>query len=824
MLMTIKPLTILFLFISTISFAQIKGTVTNKNNVPLPFVSVYLENTLTGTTTNDAGEYLLHIKKTGQHTLVFQFLGFQTLKKTINITSHHIALNVVLKEEHIHLNEVNVSSKENPAHRIIRNVITNKDKNTDKSGQYTADFYSRGLFRIKNAPKKILGQKIEGFDGLDSTRSGVIYLSETLSKITYQKKPKQFKEVIVASKVSGRDNGISFNQADEVNFNLYENHIDVGGTLLVSPIANSAFSNYRFKLEGTFYDKNNKLINKINLIPKRENDRVFSGTIYIVEDDWAIYGAELKTTGKQINNPIIDSLIIKQDYNYETTYGIWPLIQQTIDFKVGAFGFNFSGRYSASYSNYNFNPIYTTETFSKEVLSFEKEAIKRDSAYWNNRRAIPLTLEEKTDYKKKDRLKILKTSKTYLDSIDSKQNTFKILSPILGYRYKNSFKKWSFVYDSPLYNLRFNTIQGFHTSIGLGYSKTLNDTGKSWSTHANLNYGFSDKTFRPRVSFNKSWNSIDRPQLSISIGNSIVQFDDKNPINNLTNSSYSLLYKKNYAKYYEKSFAKIAFSKEVLVGVKLFSSLEYANRKPSFNTTDYSVFSNNLIYTTNNPLFPKSSNPIFDEHSIFKAQLSTQINFGSSYISYPNSRYTITNKKIPTLTLGYRKTFGSNDNTLHSDFVFSKISQSINCGTKGIMRYNLAGGVFINKKNTPFMDYYHPLSNKLYISLDNRLDRFRIMPYYKFSTNDAYFEAQIEHNFNGYILGKIPLVNKLNLHTVVGAKTYTSSSKQPYTEYSIGLGNIGWGKWRFLRVDYIRSTYNGTINNSVLFGLSLFFN
>lgn len=54
-----KKITLItLLFTSLVSFSQIKGKVTDKNGKPLSFVSVYLENTLTGTTTNDNGDYV----------------------------------------------------------------------------------------------------------------------------------------------------------------------------------------------------------------------------------------------------------------------------------------------------------------------------------------------------------------------------------------------------------------------------------------------------------------------------------------------------------------------------------------------------------------------------------------------------------------------------------------------------------------------------------------------------------------------------------------------------------------------------------------------
>jgi hypothetical protein len=261
-----KKITMLFFLIVSASFtAQVTGKISDIKKNPLSFVSIYLDKTITGTTSNDNGAYVLELTKKGKHTVVFQILGFKTIKKEVTITSFPFELNVTLEEESVQLSEISFSTKDNPANRIIRNVIANKDKNTDKFAKYTAKFYSRGLYRIKDAPKKFLGQTLGDFGGgLDSTRSGIIYLSETISDIKFQKKPKNFKENIIASKVSGRDNGISFNRAEDANINFYDNSVEFGNDL-ISPISTNAFGYYKFKLEGTFYDNNGKLINKINI-------------------------------------------------------------------------------------------------------------------------------------------------------------------------------------------------------------------------------------------------------------------------------------------------------------------------------------------------------------------------------------------------------------------------------------------------------------------------------------------------------------------------------------------------------------------------------
>ncbi len=163
----------------------------------------------------------------------------------------------------------------------------------------------RGLTRIKDVPEKFVGINMADFVGVQIYKEvGLLIGQKLFSNISFRRSPKKFKEKIVASKVSGEDNGVSFNRAEDSNIDLYENSIEVFNDL-VSPISGNAFSYYNYKLEGTFYDNNGKLINKINVLPKRKNDRIFEGSIYIVEDDWALYGSDLTTTGKQVNLPFV---------------------------------------------------------------------------------------------------------------------------------------------------------------------------------------------------------------------------------------------------------------------------------------------------------------------------------------------------------------------------------------------------------------------------------------------------------------------------------------------------------------------------------------
>ncbi len=819
-----NSLTLFLLFLSVSVSSQIKGKITDSKNNPLSFVSIYLDGTVTGTTSNEDGLYELPIKRAGNYTVVFQFLGFKTLKKSVKITSLPYRLNAKLVEEQITLTEVNINSKENPANKIIRSVIANKKKNENRIQKFTADFYSRGLYKIKNAPKKILGQELGDLGGgLDSTRSGIIYLSETVSKISHQK-PNDFKEHIVASKVSGRDNGVSFNRAEDVNFNLYKNTVRIGNEI-ISPIANYAFGYYNYKLTGTFYDKNGQLINKIAILPKRKNDRVFEGFIYVVEDDWALYGTEISVTGAQINLPMVDVLHFKQSFNKSTENNAWIVISQTIDFKVGLFGFNVNGRFSSAYSNYNFNPVFTRSTFGKEILSFEVEATKKDSLYWNNLRPVPLTTEEVKDYVIKDSIKTVRTSKKYLDSIDAKNNKISWTLPLFGYSYNDSYNDWSFNIDGPLANLNFNTVQGWNSTIGMSYFKSLNETGKWMNLGANVNYGFSDKKTRPTVFFGYKWDNITRPILRFSGGVTTRQFNGTNPISAMWNTINSTYFERNYMKIYEKTFANVSFSRELTNGFRFNGSLEYADRKPLVNTTNYSAKNyTDRVYTSNDPLNSTNFSPSFTPHKIWTLNVGTTINFGTKYMSYPDRKFTVYNNKYPSIYVGYRKTFGSDNSQNNSDYVFTQLRQNFSLGNLGTTKYRIKAGVFLEKKNIAFMDYAHFNGNKLAISPGgNSINHFNLLDYYAYSTNDKFTEFHGEHNFKGFLLGKIPMINLLNFHVVAGGKGLFTGDRKPYTEASIGLDNIGFGKWRFLRVDYLIS--KGGINqkqNGFVFSLSLF--
>ncbi|WP_353778438.1 DUF5686 family protein [Winogradskyella sp. 3972H.M.0a.05] len=814
----------LALFFSFLSYSQITGTVTNSKDEPLPFVNIFIENTFIGTTTNENGIYELNVDDAKAYTITFQYLGFKTLKREINVDQLPFELNVTLQEEKISLDQVVINADENPANSIMRQAIEKRKENLRKIRSYKADFYSKGLIRIKDAPEKILGQEIGDLGGgLDSTRSGIIYLSETISKIEFLR-PDKLKEYITASKVSGNDNGFSFNNAIDVDYNFYNNNIEIGNQI-VSPVAEYAFNYYRYKLEGVFYDDRGNLVNKISVIPRRSNDRVFTGDIYIVEDQWTIYALELEITGEQAQIPAADFIRIKQSFTFSESENIWAVISQNIDFKYGIFGIKGDGRFTAVYSNYDFNPELTRKDFGRALVSFEENANKKDSLYWQDIRPVPLTLEETTDYTKKDSIQIIRKSKKYLDSIDAKNNKFKLGDIISGYNYSNSYKDWNAGITSPLTSIAFNTVQGFNLNLGGYYRKNFDEFRRYLSINANFNYGFDDERLRGTVSATYKFNDITRPFLSISGGVTTAQFNSSNPISRGNNTLYSLMFEENFMKLYDRSFIQTSYSQELFNGLRFYSTLSYERRKPLFNTTDQVWYPKaDREYSSNNPQDPTAFGVApFETHNIFKLYLTARINFDQNYLSYPNSKFNIPSGKFPTLYLGYEGGFGASNSNYNFSQVKARLTQSFDIGNKGNFSYNARAGKLFNADDIAFMDYQHFNGNQTRLGQGSYLNVFNNLPYYALSTNDSYFELHSEHDFSGYILSKIPLINKLNFNLIGGAHLLSTTDNKLYQEYTIGIDNIGWGKFRFLRIDYIRSySGSGFVNDAIVFGLKFF--
>ena len=816
-------LTLLFLFGTIVQInAQVKGEVSGIKNEKLTNVNIYLANQYKGTTTNTNGAYELAITKTGKHSIIFQYLGYKTLKKDIFIEKFPYNLNITLEESEVSLDIVNINTKTNPAIAIIKKTIAQQKQNLSRINEYTCDFYSKGIYSVKNAPKKMFGQDLDDFFvGLDSARNGIVYLSESMSKVKF-KAPNNFKEHMLASKVSGRKQSFSFNSASEFNFSFYENTIELEETEVISPLAKFAFSYYNYTLEDLFYE-NGIAINKIKVSPKRPQDKVFEGYIYIVDEQWELYGVDLKVNGKQLQSIAFEEMVIKQNYRNDPNQDFWTMISQTMDFKFKFLKLQGYGTFTAMYSNYDFKPEFDKNSFTKEVFLVEEGANKKKDSFWETSRPIQLTKVEKKDYKYKDSVQVIRESKVYLDSIDNKNNKFKFGDLLLGYNHKNSYEKWSWGIRSPLFAIQYNTIQGWNSDINLYYNKWNKEKGSRSSLSTKVNYGLSDKQFRLSGSFYKMFNNFSKPILRVSGGRKLNQFNNSEPIKPIENSVSTLFFENNYAKFYDNIFGKISYEKEYFNGFRGTVTASHEIRESLVNTTDFVIINDEeKNYISNNPAAPNLFTPSFEKHNISKVKLDFRYRLGQEYSTYPTGKYSNEYySEKPLFKLGIESAIAASK----SDYKYSKftgeITQNKKTSNKGNFRYSISGGLFVGAKNISFIDFNHFNGNQIHFTQNNNLKKFSLLPYYSLSTNKSYAELHAEHNFKGYILGKIPLLNKLNFNLVLSSDIAFLENNKPYSEYAIGLDNVGWGKIRFLRVDFVKSFHHGISETGFMFGINL---
>ncbi|WP_396158506.1 DUF5686 and carboxypeptidase regulatory-like domain-containing protein [Flavobacterium sp.] len=818
-----KPQTSILLFLfSCFSIAQIKGKVTDSNGNALPYASVTIEKTYIGTSTNENGEYELNIKKSGNYTLVFKILGYKTKTITQEINSFPVVINATLPDEQYSIEEVVVKSGENPANGIIRSAIANRKKNTEKTDKFEADFYSRGIFRVKDIPKKFMGIEIGDLDGnVDSTGAGIIYQSETVSKIKFEK-PNNLKEEIIASKVAGNDNGFSFNTALNTNYDLYQN--TVGFNIpMISPIASNAFTYYKYKIEDSFTDSYNNYVYKIKVTPKRDKEPVFEGYIYIVDDTFAIYAIDLDIKGYRSQQEFLESFKVVQNFSFNPDTKMWVKSLQSFDFKAGVFMMKFNGKFTHVFSNYNFVSNFDKKTFGSEVVTFAEKSNKKEISYWLENRPVPLTEEETTNYVKKDSVYKVRNSQVYMDSVDAVSNKFKAIKLITGYSFKNSFKNKRFNYQG-LFNLssfNFNTVQGYHIGSGFSYSSYNEEKQKRTIINSDFQYGFSDKRIRPTASFYHKFNNTNDAYFRMSGGNKVNQFNSSEPISGIENSVSSLFFKNNFMKLYEKEFIEIGTGREVVNGLFLNANIAYENRKPVFNTTDFAIIKTDDVYSSNHPLNPNSDLlPAFDEHHVTKFSLSSRIVFGQKYITRPDGKMNMNEGKYPTLGFTYTKAFLATSKAYEYDFLEARLNYYKTLANKGDLELNLKAGMFFGAENISFVDYKHFNGNQTHVRIDGQYNSsFNLLPYYSQSTNNQYFELHANYNDNGYFMNKIPLINKLGWNLVGGFHQLATPNNRPYQEITVGLDRIGFGKLKIFRVDYVRSFQGSNFGQGFMFGL-----
>ena len=819
---------------------SVTGSVTNEDGSPVPFVTVYVEGTTIGTTTNADGKYQLELKD-GYHTVVFRYVGYKTEIRPLTVEGE-TTLDVTLKRIVFQLGEAQVDGSEDPAYRIMRLARSRRKFYQKQVREYSCKVYVKGTNFIKNLPKRILGQSID-VSGLDSSRSGIIYLSESLSEFHY-KSPNKTKERVIASKVSGNSQGFTWNNATSLNFNFYDRTYSLEGLSdrdLVSPLSPSANLYYRYVYRG-FYVEDSIIVNKIELIPRVTGVPLFSGHIFIQENTWRIHGVDIYMT-KESGIEFVDTVKMKVDF-IPLTEDLWMKGNLSFDFafNVKLFKVRGWGTFTSVFSDYSireylrdttlidryaqveepteeaddaFEPEGETATVGDDATKFdfkswdrgpmlkvESEANEKDEEFWEEIRSIPLTAMEQKDYVRKDSIEVIRESKVYKDSIDQKNNKFGLRNLLFGYTYQNSTKNYELSFQSPLRAVSYNTVEGYLIDYGIEFTKTDRKVGKRLSISWKNRYGFYSKRYYSKGRVYYRFNRINRMSISADGGHYVQQFNE-GAIDDQFNAIYSALAEENYMKLFQHSFGKVNWGVEAFNGFRLNTSVYFGQRKPLENADNLSgtfVDYERKYFSLNEPGNESTqfNDPVFGENNSLILNIGFSYQPGQKYMERPNGKINL-GSKWPLLRFNYEKGIGG-FGQLDADYdrLDLRISDSHSFGMVGRFEWDVSGSWFANNNFVPFMDWQHFNTSRIHVA-PSGLNRFMALPYYAASTNSFSVQAHVEQHFNGFILNKIPLIKRLKWQVVAGIHYLYEPTYGNYWESTVGIENI----FRVLRVDFV---------------------
>ncbi len=783
---------------------QVTGTIRDTEGKILPYASVFVKGTNKGTNANSDGKYGMDLEP-GTYTLVCQHVGYRKAEKQVTVDTRELKLDFVLQLQEMTLGEVVLGAGEDPAYAIIRKAIEKRTYHGAQLESFSCEVYTKGQLRLRDYPQKLFGQKVDFEDG-DTSKQKIIYLSETVSRYALDKPGKEKIEVL-SSKVSGQSDG--FGLAAPRFFSFYENNISIGNNLnprgFVSPVSENALNYYKYKLEGS-YVEDGREVHHIKITPRRKYEPLFSGYIDIVDSAWCIHSVQLQLT-KASQMEILDTLRIEQLYR-PVDNGVWFVSSQVMYPSVRFFGFDAWGSFVNIYSQINTDPVFGKGTFNNTILKYTDSSNKKTNEYWEKTRPVPLKEDEVADYKKKDSLETARKDPRYLDSLDKARNKTTVQGMLLfGESWSSTRKRTTWSINPLIGQVNFNPAEGWLLNPEIEWRKRIDSTvagRKSISVAANIRYGFTNRHLNSWLTLQYNYGKKYLSTISLSGGKRVFQFNNNSPIGQRGNTISCLLSEENRIKSYEAIYLRGSYRKGLGDGFTWVIGFQYQDRMPLENRTDYTWRNkDNRSYTPNYPHEILSQN--ITRHQVFTILAGLRWQPGTRYIELPDRKINI-GSKYPVFSLEFTRGF---DGLFGSDADFSKwrfsITDDMNLKLRGLLRYRVGFGGFIDSSKVQVPDYNHFNGNISRLATEY-LNSFQLLPIYQFSNTASFYSlAHVEYNLKGFLTNKIPGFRKLNLYLVTGANAFYIDKTRNYFEYFVGLDNI----FKQVRIDFVQSFLDG---------------
>ena len=762
---------------------HISGTIKDNFGEPLPFASVYVKNTTYGVSSNAFGEYFLELKN-GEHNIIFSFIGYESVEKKVILSGSPKVFNIVLNENAKDLIELEVvSNTKNKALEIIKKAKEAKKNFIDVD--YSCTQYAKNSIEKRKV-------KIRKYDSIEpweiDTSSNINFTNDILKFIeSYGKyyhlkknksywdyygyhdfadtKPKddytiiqsfeEFGEYDITPQYKIDDPYLSLMDLVELELNLYQNNIktSISEKPIISPLSNGSRTFYKYDYLGVIIENDTHKIHKIQLTPRFKNEPLLKGVLFIDDETHFINSFELAINGPKQSSFKIENLHIIQDYN--NIEGNPIVNRKIIDFTIKDGDYKILGNANAVNYDFTINPSLPKK-FNKNEIKFYGDSIDQFSIEaWENLRPIDLKDNELEYISYTDSLRDYYNSEAYIlekDSIYNKITLGKILWNGIGHR--NRYKGYSF-YLWPIIS-QFNPfgIGGYRHNVGFNFKKNINEKYKI-STRNSIDYGFTNKDLRGSTGISIITNDRKYKQLTIGLG------DQYKAVNRFSSLSTAF----SRTNYVRSKHLETAYKTELINGLYAEFKALYCNQSP-LTLLDLSddIFS---------PIDSILDIPQTDNFEEPYTKLETRIQF--TWLPFQKFYYKKNNKIVlgtdyPTVNFIYRKGFPAIFNSeVNFDYAEIRVNDEFTIPHLGDAKWNVELGSFLNKENLRVIEWkYFRGSDFLFFS--NPLKSFQMMGP-TLTSEFSYLRGNFIHNFNGNILGKIPLINRLNLQLSGGAST-----------------------------------------------------
>ncbi|MFM6934918.1 MAG: DUF5686 family protein [Flavobacteriales bacterium] len=790
-----KNLLFILFFLPLLSWGQattVKGSVSDEKGEPIPFARVRFVGTKIGVLTDTLGSFMLQ-SYYATDSIQVQFIGFKT--KSIKIKKDvEQSLKITLEVQSTDYKDVVVLvSNESPAVALHKKVIANKPiNNKEKLDAYQYNLYNKIQIDLNN-----LGDKFEKnglvkrmdlvMNYLDSTHDGTTYLpiilSESISDFYYKNQPKQKKEIVRGTKITGIEN-VQVNQflGDMyLDLNVYDNIYDLFNKSFISPLAPFARSYYQFVLEDSTFIGSDWCY-KLRFEPKRTGDLAFTGEMWINDTTYAV---------KQIKASISPDANLNyiQNFYFEHFFEqvqneVWMLTEERLilefrlneDSKIlGMYGRKFSKRSDFIINQPKENSFYTTNS-----VEISDSAKTRPLEYWQQNRPITLNVQEKH-------------IEEMVDSL-SKTSFYRSMKKFVYFATTGYYQFHKIELGNASSLISKNPVENFRVALAL---RTSNDFSKRLELGGRVAYGFGDEKIKYATKIRYNITPKKRGMLTGIYSYDIEQVG-QSPTAASMGSTFATVF--STAPFDKLTFVQkigLNLEKDVKKDLILYGGFEWKSYTPLGLANYKRVVQYDTVIVSNIKTF----------EFIGRIRWTKGEEFLSGYFDRTSLRSVYPIFSIQAI-IGMKNVFGSEYNYQRLEF---QMEHNTQLGVLGRMRYGFTAGYIFGTTAYPFLKV-HEGNQSLWL-LTSTFNKLNFMEF----ISDRYITGFAENHWEGLFFDRLPLVKKMNLRLVTTERILYGDLSQkheqamlipdfvkrfngiPYMETSIGIENI----FKVIRVDFV---------------------